>query len=312
MTDRNIIQDLLIKHQIRKSKKEKEAFRSFLTPIAEKLGYKVEVEENGSAKNVVVGDPETARVIYTAHYDTPACTPFPNLMIPKNKPLYILYQTAVVLMLYSVPLLITTLGSWLAYTLTQSEILEKAVLMFGYALIWGVVALLLFGPANKHNANDNTSGVMTLIKLMEAMPEADRSKVAFVFFDLEERGCVGSKEYSKAHKSKLESTPVINFDCVGVGNTILLAPRKGAHHLADKLGEAFVGNDSFSTEVALKSTYSNSDHKNFNQGVGVAALSASKRGILYTGKIHTKRDTECHEENIDFLVACAVKLAEII
>lgn len=312
MTDINTTRDLLIKYQIRKSKQEKEAFRSFLIPIAEDLGYDVTVEKNGNAQNVVVGDPETAKVIYTAHYDTPARSPLPNLMIPKNKPLYILYQTAVVLMLYSVPIIMMTLGSWLAYTLTQSEILEKAVLMFGYALIWGVIALLLFGPANKHNANDNTSGVMTLIKLMEAMPEADRSKVAFVFFDLEERGCVGSKEYSKAHKSKLESKPVINFDCVGVGNTILLAPRNGAHHLADKLGEAFVGNDSFSTEVALKSTYSNSDHKNFNQGVGVAAFSTSKRGILYTGKIHTKHDTECHEENIDFLVACAVKLAEII
>ena len=312
MTDINTTRDLLIKYQIRKSKQEKEAFRSFLIPIAEDLGYDVTVEKNGNAQNVVVGDPETAKVIYTAHYDTPARSPLPNLMIPKNRLLYILYQAAVILSLYSVPILIMTLGSRLAYTLTHSSVVEAAVTVFGYMLIWGVVALLLVGPANKHNANDNTSGVITLIKLMEAMPETDRQNVAFIFFDLEERGCVGSKEYSKAHKSKLESTPVINFDCVGVGNTILLAPRKGAHHLADKLGRAFEGNDRFSTEVALKSTYTNSDHKNFNQGVGVAAFSTSKRGILYNEKIHTKRDTECYEENLDFLVACAVKLTQII
>ena len=312
MTNTSKAKDILDKYQIRKSKAQKDAFRSFLTPIAKDLGYTLKVEKNGNAKNVVIGDPESAKVIYTAHYDTPACTPFPNLMIPKNKLIYILYQLAIVLLLYSVPILVMTLGANLAYRLTESDAVEFAVLIFGYMLIWVVLALLLVGPANKHNANDNTSGVMTLVKLMENMPEEQKDSVAFIFFDLEERGCIGSKEYNKAHKSKLNSTPVINFDCVGVGDTILLAPRKGARDITDKLNQAFVSNAGFTAEVAEKSTFSNSDHKNFTKGVGVAAFTTSKSGILYTDKIHTNRDTECHEENIDFLVESAIKLTKII
>ena len=205
-----------------------------------------------------------------------------------------------------------TYGSTFVLNLTDSSILSKAVFLFGYALIWVILALLLAGPANKHNANDNTSGVTVLLDLMAAMPNEQRDQVAFVFFDLEELGCVGSARFYKMHKSKLKSTPIINFDCVGVGSTILLAPRKGARDLSSTLAEAFVADGGFTTEVAAKSAYSNSDHRHFPRGVGVAAFTTSKHGLLYTGKIHTKNDTECREANIDFVVSCAARLAQII
>lgn len=310
MTD--ISREILEKHQIRKTKEQKAAFRGLALSTAKENGYSAKVETNGSAENIVIGDVDHAKVIYTAHYDTPAGTPFPNLMIPKNKLLYVLYQIAICLLLYSIPILIMTVGSGYVYSLTDSVELKNTVLWLGYLLIWVILALLLFGPANKHNANDNTSGVTVILDLMAAMPIEERSNVAFVLFDLEERGCLGSAQFNKAHKSKLKSTPVINFDCVGVGSTILLAPRKGARSLAPKLGEAFTANDTFATEIALNSTFSNSDHKNFSQGVGVASFTTSKHGVLYTGKIHTKHDTECNEENIDFIVECAIKLAKII
>ena len=123
---------------------------------------------------------------------------------------------------------------------------------------------------------------------------------------------IGSRKFYQANKNAVKSTPVINFDCIGDGDTILIAPRKGARHLKSKLEEAFAPNESFATDVALKCTFSNSDHRNFPIGVGVAALKTTKLGLLYNDRIHTKRDIVCDEKNIDYVASCAVKLGEMI
>ena len=61
-----------------------------------------------------------------------------------------------------------------------------------YAAIWILLGLMMFGQANKHNANDNTSGVVTLLEIAGTLPENQRDKVCFVLFDLEEAGMIGS------------------------------------------------------------------------------------------------------------------------
>jgi len=65
-------------------------------------------------------------------------------------------------------------------------------------------------------------------------------------------------------------------------------------------------------EVASKGVIYPSDQANFPVGVGVAALKTSKSGILYMDRIHTKRDTVCREENIEFLRDGAVRLLSMI
>ena len=310
MTDLSM--EILEKYQVRKSKAQKAQFQKMILAYAAERGYKARVEKRGKAENIVIGNPVSAKVIYAAHYDTPAVMPFPNLMIAKNRFIFTLYQLAVCILLYTVPLLIMFLGSSIAYRYTGSELVKAAVALFGYSLIFVVSLLILAGPANRHNANDNTSGVLALIEIMHLLPPEQKEGVALLFFDLEELGCIGSREFYTAHKNALKSTPVINFDCIGDGSTIFLAPRKGAKHLKEKLEEAFEPSADFSTEVALKSTFTNSDHRNFPLGVGVAAFKTSKHGILYGDRIHTNRDTVCDEKNVDFVARCAVKLGEMI
>ena len=71
---------------IRKSDKEKSEFRNHLLSSLEEKGIKASVEttKNGKNKNLVVGNPESAKTVFTAHYDTPARSIVPNLMMPKN------------------------------------------------------------------------------------------------------------------------------------------------------------------------------------------------------------------------------------
>ena len=82
---------ILEEYQIRKSAKQKEDFWCFLLDELRGMGYEAKIEGK-SSKNIVVGDPETAKVIYTAHYDTCPVLPIPNFITPRNFVWYLLYQ----------------------------------------------------------------------------------------------------------------------------------------------------------------------------------------------------------------------------
>ena len=74
-------------HEVRKTKKQKSAFIDFVSERAEQLGYECKVERGSfGARNISVGDVNTASVVYTAHYDTCPRLPFPNFITPKTPP----------------------------------------------------------------------------------------------------------------------------------------------------------------------------------------------------------------------------------
>mgnify|MGYP002508405661 CR=1 FL=1 len=68
----------------------------------EKAGCAPSVETCFAAKNVVAGDPEKAKVIFSAHYDTCAVLPFPNFITPRNLFFYLCYQLMLVVPLFLV------------------------------------------------------------------------------------------------------------------------------------------------------------------------------------------------------------------
>ena len=305
--------EIFEKHEIRKNKEQRKSFREWLISYARSKGYAAREEAvSKKAANVIVGDPAEANVIYTAHYDTCAVMPLPNFITPKNIFIYILYQLILTAILFAVPITVMFILAPIVLRTTESNALYLTMLIGGYALMIGILMLMRSGPANKHTANDNTSGVTLLIDLMTDMPEELRHKVAYIFFDAEELGTVGSKIYKKKHTKIAKTKPVINFDCVSDGKNVLFVAKKRAASLAPKLEEAFKPNDTYSVEVATKGVFYPSDQRNFELGVGVSALNKTKRGLLYMNKIHTHRDTVYDEENIAFLKSGAINLARII
>lgn len=305
--------EIFEKHEIRKTKEQRKGFREWLISYAKANGYEAREEEvTKKAANVIVGNPAEADVVYTAHYDTCAVMPLPNFITPKNILIYIIYQLILTAVLFAVPITIMFILAPIVLRATGSDALYTAMLIGGYAMLIGILLLMRNGPANKNTANDNTSGVTLLIDLMTDMPMELRHKVAYIFFDAEELGTIGSKIYKKKHPRVAKSRPVINFDCVSDGKSILFVAKKKASALDEKLREAFKSNDTYSVEVATKGVFYPSDQRNFELGVGVAALNRTKRGILYMNKIHTTRDTVYDEENITFLKNGAIELARII
>ncbi len=313
MTEEN--KELFEKYEIRKNRKQKSAFIEYITDYANKNGYASHVEEGSlKSRNVIIGNPTKAKVTYTAHYDTCPRLPFPNFITPKNILIYVAYQIILTLMLIAVPVFIGgLLGFLIGLTGIESALVDSLTFFISYALVIGELVLIIAGPANPHTANDNTSGVATLMAIMKNMPKELRSEVAFIFFDLEEVGLIGSSSYYAKHKSDMVNKLIVNFDCVSDGKNILFAMKKGAFAYEKFLKEAYLPSVEYAPEFLTRGVFYPSDQAKFPCGVGVAALKKSKKfGILYMNKIHTKRDTAFDEENIEYFTEGSVRLAEAL
>lgn len=307
-----ISQDILDNYMIRKGKARKTAFISHVTAAMRDAGYEVTVtEEKGSGRprNIVIGDPATARLVFTGHYDTPATLPFPNFAAPGSLAATLLYLLAVTVLM-AVVLMAVMLGA----TLLAGNILLGMAGILAFTV--GLMILMMAGPDNKNNYNDNTSGVITVLETALALPKEARADAAFVLFDLEELGLVGSRAFAKRHGAALDKKLVVNFDCVSDGDDIVFCLTKDAKKLgtAAALRRAFQPTDEKRVRVAEKGFFFYpSDQLSFKNAAAGCALRTTKRGGLqYLSRIHTKRDTVFDERNIVLLKEGCLRLAESI
>ena len=295
--------DILTQYPVRKSRKQKKAFREDVCAYAQGLGYSVCVEKGSmGSRNVVIGNPETAEHLITAHYDTCANMIFPNLITPCNFWLFLLYQIVLTLIMFVPAICVGMVAGWV------SDIPQIGELAFSLALL-AILMLLLYGPANRHNANDNTSGVVTLLEIARSFPQSQRNKVCFVLFDLEEAGLIGSSSYYSKHKKECQNQLVWNLDCVGEGDEIVFFPAKKVRNNPNKMDilkkcEVQLPKKSITVREKGFSVYP-SDQAHFPYGVGIAALKRSKFG-LYLDKIHTNKDKTLDESNVNILRAAII------
>lgn len=298
--------DILEYFPVRKTRKQKETFRSAVISYFSSHGYNLTIETGKlGVRNIVVGNPETARYLVTAHYDTPAALLFPNLITPCSFLPFLGYQIVVTLCI----LFISFLPGLL---LLLSGISTEAASWIWLLCLYAVLALILIGPANQQNANDNTSGVVTVLEIARSLPDNYRKDLCFVLFDLEEAGLLGSAAYRKAHKKQSDQQIVLNLDCIGDGNEIVLFPTKVMK--ADDAKMELIrtitgiwGNKSISIREKGFAHYP-SDQKRFSYGVGIAAFRRSRWAGLYCSRIHTKKDTILEETNVNILRAAIVSL----
>lgn len=287
-----IRKELFGRFEVRKTVKQKAAFAEWACDTARALGYDVQVERSGKwfdTRNIVIGDLSKARVLITAHYDTCARLPFGNTYTPECWPIIAFTQFVLPVILY------IALCIWLGF-------------IPGNVLSVVIVLLMLFGPANPHTANDNTSGVAFVLLAMNLFK--DREDIAFVLFDNEEIGLLGSSAFVKAHTVLARRAFVLNFDCISDGDMLMLVGSKRANaslqgrRLQKALEEiAPIYGKRFKTGEALKAFYP-SDQLLFPRGAAFAALKGKK--VLYMDRIHSAKDTVFEDDNI----LCLLKVAQ--
>ncbi len=283
------------KFPVRRSPEEKKAFFEYVKNEAESVGINARVETlKNKHNNIVIGDVENAKVVYTAHYDTPARSLIPNLMMPRSPVMAYAYGIGV-------PILIAMLSLQIAGIIAAVAGLEYRMYMLLYLLIYfGAFFGIYRCGTNKHNKNDNTSGVATVLSIMAQKPE----NVAFILFDNEEKGLLGSKTLLKSNKELWQNKLLVNFDCVGLGENIVIIAMENAekHEHFPHLTETVTSENGYNVGFfPKKGSMTNTDSKNFPCGISVMACKKSKKGIYYTPNIHTVKDTEAYSENIYFL-----------
>ncbi len=207
------------KYQIRKTKAQKTAFIDFLRSRFPELT----VETGGllKSRNLVVGNADTADVIFTAHYDTCAELPFPNVLTPKNFLLYLLYNILVIVPVF--------LGVWLvSYGVARLTENFWASYWSGMAVLILFLFLLFAGKANPHTANDNTSGVITLCALLAALDERSAHTRRLCSSTMRKWASSARRSFKKMHREALARRLVVNLDCVSDGDTIMVIQNKRA------------------------------------------------------------------------------------
>ena len=292
---------------VRKTAAQKQAFRQWVMGEISAMGYPVRIEENdkGRQQNVIVGDPEHAAVTFTAHYDTPATIFVPDMQIPRNYPVYLLWQ---LLMIGGMLLISLAVGLGLGLLSGNGKVMLLSFFGAFVLLMW----LQMDGIANKYNVNDNTSGVAVLLETMVRIPEENREKVAFILFDNMEKGRKGSKAYARDHLEMQHTRFIVNADSVGVGATFVVCAPSLAVQLPQyaALEKLLAGDESRQVRFCSSvTTRVNSDFRSFKCGVGIGAYQQGSSIGLCLGELHTARDTQADQGNIEYLAGAFSALA---
>lgn len=161
--------------------------------------YKFIHKNKYSSINVILGDIQTAKIIFCAHYDTAYIT-----------------------------LLSFLLDRYPISTIALESVIFFIILISAIQLNWFNISIVLFlstigyfkaksyTSENYCNYNDNSSGILISL-LLAQLPD-----VAIIFFDNEEKGLVGSKRFAHRHSYLGNKKLFINFDCVGNGKYLIL------------------------------------------------------------------------------------------
>lgn len=300
---------ILTVHPVRRSRWEKGEFRKWAASELKKAGWRVREETygrtNGSV-NLVAGDPETAEVFLCAHYDTATRMLLPNFVSPTNVLVHIGYHIAMAVLLLAAVFLLSLA---VAFPLGQPELMLPLFLLLAVAALW----VSARGPANKHNANGNSSGVVTLLRLARSVK--DHKRVCLVLLDNNAKNLLGASGFKKKHAQQAAARLFINLDCVGDGEHLLLIPSKYSRwdgDLLDDLGAAFSDQSGMQCHVLSRGLqYYPSDHKKFKFSVAVCACH-HLAGIGYCiPRLRTRRDTVLREENIQLLTEGMARFLEL-
>ena len=262
----------------RRKAKEKENFRTWLVWELREMGYHVSLQSSeaalqmrGNATNVIVGDPEKAKLIFTAHYDTGVKEPLPTLIMPTRPVTYTLYQALT-------PVLMLLLSFLAAFGITFAMNRPHLTLPLFLVFLISLLCYIRFGPSETRNENDDNSGVAVLLETAKNITPRYRGTVCFVFFDCGAQGMQGARGFRRRYPISREKN-IIHLDCVGQGNELLILPSKHSRwnaELLDLIHDSFAEVELPEGKTAFVKTdglvYYPSDNRKFRYSTAICAV----------------------------------------
>lgn len=303
----HIAEEILNLYPVRKTAEQKREFRGWLKRYLERSGYSVKEEKSGRSVNVVVGDPTVAKYVISANYDTAARSVFPGFASVTNPVFFIIYQVLIAA-LQIIACFLAALG--VTFVLDA----PGAAFPLFCLLVFLLICLSLYGPANRHNANANTSGLATVLEIAKGLTKEARDDVVFVFFDNGECGMTGSTAYRKQHKRDAAEQVVFHFYACGDGDELLLVPNNRERWdevTVGKLEKHVLPSETKRVKIVDKGlVYYLADQRRFRFSFLVGAFHHKKALGYFQAKLRTNKDTVCDGENIALLSRGFIKFIE--
>jgi hypothetical protein len=275
------------KYKMRFYNRQKRRFRDFIIKEFEALGYEnITVDK---AENVIIGDAENAETVYSAHYDTPMFSPYITPYTRLFGTVGGSYAAAFMLLL-----VFALCGFFISRMFRFGLPFNVA---FGLVLPVFFIVFSVF--PNPNNANDNTSGILAVYNIAGRLKGKDGC--CFILFNNEEKGLKGSSSFEARYKKAHKSPPafnLINLDCVGVGENVLLAYKSEAgKSLCEEFKERFEKDKKVIMKKASLLTVA-SDNLRFENGILITMISPAVFGAFYIPRIHMPYDDEISLETI--------------
>ncbi len=264
------MQDLL-NHKKRCIRSQKNAFLRAIEKYLTNYGYQFERKKLGAFIKSVNLETKchNPEYIFLAHYDTGTIIPFWVRWIMK----LVGINRMIFLMIFMVAL---------SYGLKHLLPFAPEPVQLGFSIVlWGSLLSILIPIPN--NADDNTSGVITLVKLLSICKERGIDNVQCIFVDKEELGLFGSVAQRKHMEQQgllSKSTKIISIDCVGGTNTFPLIIKSGtsslAHTVQKELEKTFPNVQSTKPQLPV------SDNHSFKK-YGAINISFVKKAVIPGG-----------------------------
>lgn len=286
---------------VRRKEKQKTEFRAWLVYTLKEMGYSPKLESGeyslslgGTMTSVVAGDPEKAKIVLAAHYDTGVREILPPMISPTRPVSFILYQALF-------PILVLAGSFALSLALTFPFDLPALTLPLFLVLLAAALFYPKYGPDERATLNDNTSGIVTLLEVARTLTPRYRGEVCFLFLDGGTQAAKGAKGLRRAHPC-LKEKPVMVVDCVAEGDELLLLPGRAGRWngaLLDAINDNFSNSEKKTCFLKTDGLITfPSDNRAFAHSVSICAC----RKIPGFGRcILPRRAKEIDEENLAIL-----------
>ncbi|MCL2727169.1 MAG: M28 family metallopeptidase [Bacteroidales bacterium] len=280
----------ILEIQRRFFRKEKNQFLDRIEEELAEYGYKSERKDLGMfVKSINLETKcDKPEFIFIAHYDTGGVIPF------WFHPFCRLLGTNSIASFVAIIVIFFTLDLISSYWHVASYL----------RLILGISFLSILIP-NKKNFDDNTSGVVALLKLAKKFKEKGMNHAKFIFVDNEEWGLFGSRAHKKYLEKEQNMTPqckIISIDCVGGGGKIPIITRNGKSEYAKYFQKEIQKQFELCKSVRMALPFS--DNYSFSE-YGALNISFANRAILpvgyYIPRIHSSKDREINLPQIEKL-----------
>ena len=295
--------ELLKAHPVRASRRQKKAFRLALLSYVRSLHYSAYVESGSlGGRNVVIGDPRTARYLICTHYDTCRNVPVPYMAAPcslSGSLLALIRQCFLILLL---PLVLT------AVLLIFLDLPGDRYWIFPLLFLVSVLSLL-FSKTNPFSLSHFDGSILTLLAVAAGLPVGQRKKVCFLLLDQGEQGFLGARSYVKSHKGDLQNQILLDLSGAGRGDVLVFSPGQSLQKDEQLLKSLLKLTGSYGTkQIRLCSTgfhFFFSDGTRFPRHIQAAALEKRGRHLCI------RRDPGnpgVDEQNVNLLQAAVISL----